>query len=407
MNFPGNIESVNELLKESKTPGQLWSRIHEVFGQDPIVRFEDSVRGAAIEVDTRSDEQLIHDAQNHFDPAAREHAVYQLVYRRGASALSMVEEMLEREKDSQARVNMLWLLQEIPNERCRKVALGYVNDQDSRVREWARVFCWEAGWSPEDFRVKRPATYLEGKSFDETLFLHIKSHLFMRLSPNNDVWGHVYLSPQMLARVYGQALACPVTETRERSLVLCKTLRGLHDDGSDHYESFHFRGFTERKDPLQGNFFFEAHSPRPFYKSGRADDASEGMVDNVIIPFAREGQWLLNEHIKIKEQPAIEYVRGRFQGWAFVNLARIMQSGGSFLFPGNSVLSTLHHPEVGPMTNTFLAGTFKGKVLDWDGDGILDLNPLDVHATRDGEIDTDMDGVPDAPGRSVCTRTFR
>jgi hypothetical protein len=402
------METVSDLLsKETKSPSQLWSRIQDVFGKDPIVRFEDSVRAVAIEVDPRTDEQLQADARKHFDPATREHSLYQLAYRRGAEALPDIEEALESEQDSQTRVNLLWLLQEIPSERCRKIALAYINAKDSRVREWARVFCWESGWTPDDFRVKRPATYLEGKPFDETLFLHIKSHLFVRLSANNEAWGHVYLSPQMLARVYGQALACPVTETREHSLVLCKTLQGLHDDGSDHYESFLFKGFTERKDERQGNFYFEAHAPRPFYMSGKADDASEGMVEDVTIPFAREGQWLLNEHIRLKGQSAIEAVRGRFQGWAFVNVARIMQSGGSFLFPGNSVLSTLHHPVVGPMTNTFLAGTFKGKVLDWDGDGVLDLNPLDVHATRAGEIDSDMDGTPDAPGRSVCTRVTR
>ena len=95
-------------------------------------------------------------------------------------------------------------------------------------------------------------------------------------------------------------------------------------------------------------------------------------------------------------------VRGRFQGWAYVNLKRVVENGGSFLFPGNSILSTLHHPEVGPLTNTFLTGTFKGKVLDWDGDGKLDLNYLPSYATRDGEIDSNLDGIPDAPGRSVC-----
>src|SRR5207247_1466447 len=124
-----------------------------------------------------------------------------------------------------------------------------------------------------------------------------------------------------------------------------------------------------RKDRLQGNFYFEAHANRPFYLSGKADDASKGVVEDVTIPFAREGQWFLNENLKIKGQPAIEMVRGRFQGWAFVNLEEVMRNENKFLFPGNSVLGTLHHPVVGPLTNTFLAGTFKGKVLDWDGDG--------------------------------------
>ncbi|MGW5643447.1 hypothetical protein ACWEV3_11870 [Saccharopolyspora sp. NPDC003752] len=44
------------------------------------------------------------------------------------------------------------------------------------------------------------------------------------------------------------------------------------------------------------------------------------------------------------------------------------------LVPGNGALSTLHDPEVGPMTNAFILGTFKGKLNDWDGDGTTDLH---------------------------------
>jgi hypothetical protein len=377
----------------------------ETYGRDPIVPFERMVAASAIELDLRDDDQLLADARKHPDPIVREHSMYQLVHRRGVGALPALEERLMEEKDSATRVNLLWLLQEIPSERCKALALSFRNDKDHRVQEWARVFTWEMGWTTEDFRRARHATYDPSKQFDETVFLHIRCHLYTRLSPSNDKWGHVYMSPQMLARVYGQALACPVTETREHTLVLCKTLKGLHPDGSDHYEAFEFKGFTERSERLRGNFYFEAHAHRPFYLSGKADDASEGVIEDVTIPFAREGQWFLNENIQIKGQPAIEMVRGRFQGWAFVNLELVQRNNGEFLFPGNSVLSTLHHPVVGPMTNTFLTGTFKGKVLDWNGDGELDLNPLDVHATRHGEIDTNMDGIADVPGCSVCPRS--
>ena len=190
-------------------------------------------------------------------------------------------------------------------------------------------------------------------------------------------------------------------------IVIAKTLSGLHEDGTDHYEAFLFRGFTERTTPLSGNFYFETHSPRPFYLSGKADDLSEGVVDDVVIPFAREGQWFLNENINVNGKPAIEYVRGLFQGWAFVNFERIQKSGGDFLFPGNSVLSTLHHPVVGAKTNSFLVGSFKGKVVDWDNDGVLDLNYLQSPATARGEVDSDFDGTPDVPGMTVCSRPFR
>jgi hypothetical protein len=94
-------------------------------------------------------------------------------------------------------------------------------------------------------------------------------------------------------------------------------------------------------------------------------------------------------------------VRGLFRGWSFVNLERIENLGGDFFYPGNSILSTLHHPVVGPKTNGFINGRFKGKVVDWDGDGVIDLNYLPAHATTQGEVDSNLDGIADEPGRHV------
>lgn len=373
---------------------------------DPIVRFHDSVKVAAIDLERRTDDQLAFEGRRHLDPVVREHALYQLLRRQGAEAMSVIEEALFADPDPQLRINLLWALEGTPSERARDVTMALASDHDSRVQEWARVFAWEMRYTSADFRRASEATYHQGRTFDETLFLHINCHLYIRLSESNDLWGHILLSPQMLARVYGQALACPITKTREHRLVIAKTLKGLHADGSDHYETFLFRGFTERTSPSRGNFYFEAHARRPFYLSGKADDDSEGVINDVTIPFAREGQWFLNQNIAVDGQHAIEYVRGRFQGWAYVNVERIEANGGEFLFPGNSVLSTLHHPVAGPMTNAFLAGRFKGKLIDWDGDGVLDLNYLSAHATVDGEVDSDLDGVADVAGATACSRTF-
>lgn len=374
---------------------------------DPTTRFCNSIRKAAISLETRSDEQLTSDALSNPDPVLREHAIYQIVARQGVKALPLIETVLNEDPDAMVRINTLWILEGLEDERCAAIALPLTKDKDARVQEWARVFCFEMGWSPEDFRRAKEARYYEGRTFDETIFLHITCDLFIRLAESNDLWGHVIMSPQMLAKVYGQALACPIMKTREREIVISKTLSGLHEDGTDHYEAFLFKGFTERTQPNSGNFYFETHTNRPFFKSGKADDLSAGVVENVNVPFAREGQWFLNPNIQIDGKNAIEYVRGLFQGWAYVNLDRIIGDGGDFMFPGNSVLSTLHHPEVGQITNTFLFGGFKGKVVDWDNDGVLDLNYLPSHATAKGEIDSNLDGQPDIPGMMVCPRPFQ
>jgi len=371
-----------------------------LFG-DPTARFEDMIARVSVNLEKRSDEQLIRDGRNLTDPAYREDALYQYLARNGVDALPVIKRALLEDTDTDLRVNLLWALEWLQSPECREIGLGLMNDRDHRVQEWANVFAWEMGWSDKDFRRAREFKHREGRTFDETIYLHITCNIFIKLGRTNDMWGHLLLSPQMLKRVFGQALACNNMETRETDIVVAKTLEGLNSDGSKHHESFLFNGFTEAVNPLQGNFYFETQTKRPIFLSGKANDISEGVVEDVTVPFAREGQWFLNPDINVKGRSAIEYVRGLFRGWSYVNLERIENSGGEFFFPGNSILSTLHHPVVGPKTNGFVNGRFKGKIVDWDGDGVIDLNYLPAHATTKGEVDTNLDGVADEPGRHV------
>lgn len=378
-----------------------FKKVEDLRFGDPTTRFEDMIAQAALSLEERTDEQLIADARECADPALREHALYQYLNRHGVRALPQIERALFEDTDSDLRINLLWALEWLPSEECRKIGLQLMNDPDHRVQEWARVFAWEMGWTDQDFRRAREFKHYEGRTFDQTIYLHITCNLYIRLGEGNDMWGHLLISPQMLRRVFGQALACNNMDTRDDEVVVAKTLQGLNPDGSEHYESFLFKGFTELNNPLQGNFYFETVTNRPIFLSGKANDPSEGVVENVSVPFARQGQWFLNEAFDVNGRKAIEYVRGLFQGWSYVNLERIENSGGEFFFPGNSILSTLHHPEVGQKTNGFVNGRFKGKVVDWNGDGIVDLNYLPAHATTRGEVDSDLDGVADEPGRHV------
>ncbi len=374
---------------------------------DPTTRFSESIHHVSTSLEQRLTEELIRDGRTSFDAVTREFALYQLLAREGSRCIDTLEAAAHEDPNTDVRINVLWALEWLDSARCREIGLSLLDDPDHRVREWARVFAWEMGWSPKDFRYKREFKHLQGRTFDQTIYLHIMCNLYIRMSEDNKTWGHVLLSPQTLARVYGQALACPIFKTREKEIVISKTLSGLHADDSDHYEAFLFRGFTERTGTDSGNFYFETQTERPFFLSGRANDVSEGYVEKMMVPFAREGQWFLNDHVTIEDVHPIEYVRGLFQGWAYVNLDRIQRTGGEFLFPGNSVLSTLHHPIVGEKTNAFLIGRFKGKVLDWDGDGVLDLNYLPSYATAKGEVDSDLDGVPDQPGLTVSLNPAR
>jgi hypothetical protein len=356
---------------------------------------------ASIRLDGRASEELVDVGLTHADPMMREQALYEYADRNEGDAIAVLAEAVGRDKDPQVRWAAMWAIEKLGGVGAATALRQFTGDDDPEIAEWATLFGSELRTGDPEFD-SRDCRTTPGRTFDETIFLLIHCDLYVRLSDDNTSWGKLSLAPQGLARVYGQAHACPNVATRERQLVIAKQIEGLHADGSPHIDNYLFRGFTDRTRADRGHFFFESLVKRPFYVSGQADDPSQGVKEGQI-GFMREGCWHLEPRFKIGDADAIRYVRGRFQGWGYVNLDRVAGKPiEEILTPGNAILSTLHDPVAGPLTNAFILGTFKGKLNDWDGDGHIDLNSRDVYSTVDGEIDTDMDGVPDYPGSTCC-----
>lgn len=355
----------------------------------------------AIRLDNRTNAQLQEHALSHPNPAMREQALFEYADRDLPDAIDLLTQAATSDANQEVRWAALWALEKLGGVEAITSLRRFSHDDDPEVAEWAHLFVSELQTGDPSFD-ERGCAFTEGRTFDETIFLLIHCDLYVRLDASNQHWGKVSLAPQALARVYGQAHACPNVATRERQLVIAKTISGLHADGSPHCDNYLFRGFTDRTRRDRGNFFFESLVPRPFFRSGHADDPSDGVVE-AQIGFARYGTWYTDERFSVHGAPAIRYVRGRFQGWGYVPLAKVAGKPlEEVLTPGNAILSTLHDPVAGPLTNAFIAGTFKGKLNDWDGDGLIDLNSRNVYSTAEGEIDRDMDGVADKPGLTCC-----
>ncbi|MGK7942047.1 MAG: HEAT repeat domain-containing protein [Crocosphaera sp.] len=353
----------------------------------------------AMRLDSRPSELLREEALNNPDPAMREQALYEYADRNEADAIELLAYIVEHDNNREVRWDALWAIEKLAGIHAIETLQKFGNDDDPEIAEWANLFSSELQTGDPVFD-QRDCRSTPGRTFDETIYLLIHCDLYIRLDNSNQYWGKLSLPPQGLARIYGKAHACPNVETRERQLVIAKTIEGVHSDGSLHIDNYLFRGFTERTQSDRGNFYFESQVKRPFYPSGLADDPSQGTRDT-LIGFARQGCWHLDNRFKIKGHDAIRYVRGRFQGWGYTNLERLAgKSIEEIIQPGNGILSTLHDPVAGPMTNVFIAGTFKGKLNDWDGDGYIDLNSRNVYSTVDGDVDTNMDGIADHPGSS-------
>lgn len=360
----------------------------------------------ALRLDTRTSEDLRETALLHENPVMREQALFEYADRNEADVLELLSQAAAYDTDRQVRWDALWAIEKLGGAEAVTALEAFTEDADPEIAEWARLFIGELQTGDPAFD-DRACRYTEGRTFDETIFLLIHCDLYVRLEGSNQHWGKLTLAPQSLARVYGQAHACPNIATREHTLIIAKTIEDLYGPGVPHVDNYLFRGFTERTSTDRGNFFFESHVQRPFFFSRRADDPSAG-VHQSEIGFMRQGCWHLDKRFKIRGEDAIRYVRGSFQGWGAVDLDYVLgKPMEEVIVPGNGMLSTLHDPVTRPYTNVFIAGTFKGKLNDWDGDGLIDLNSRNVYATVEGEVDSDMDGLPDEPGRT-CTdyRTY-
>src|SRR5215469_593217 len=84
---------------------------------EPIVRFSDGIGKVAISLETRTDEQLENDGRLHPDPVVREQALYNLIHRNGAQALSIVESAVLNDPDPMVRINVLWAIEHMDSER--------------------------------------------------------------------------------------------------------------------------------------------------------------------------------------------------------------------------------------------------------------------------------------------------
>src|SRR6267142_6642775 len=100
---------------------------------DPTTRFEDMIARVSVNLEKRTDEELVHDGRNLQDPAFREHALYQYLARNGAEALPVIREAIFEDTDTDLRINLLWALEWLQSEECRKIGLALTEENDHRV----------------------------------------------------------------------------------------------------------------------------------------------------------------------------------------------------------------------------------------------------------------------------------
>lgn len=374
-------------------------------------------------LDERGERELCEAARSHPDPVERERALWEYGYRRKDEALPFMEEVLRDEESPSVRWNLLWLALKVAQESAVPLIEVALTDDHAEVRDWARTFLRDATGAELEGEYTR-ALYNPDSPFDQTLPLQIAGFALVDVPGMGPV--RATLSPLWFERIMGRVLACTNADTFMKDLTIEKLLEKYHPDGTDHYEIFPFSGISWRSSDEDTQHRYESHTFRTYYRSGKVEDRSEGVIERVPVILnraagtsgtalrtvgintlgvttnsrddigtTRGGQAGLPitdaRGLKLLNGRVVRTVNGQFFGWASTDLQSFLRNGT--VLAGTVQLTNPLHEATAEVTNTYLCGTFRGKLGDQDGDGVVDINTVPCHGTPDGRLDYHADGT--------------
>jgi hypothetical protein len=349
--------------------------------------------------DSRNDNELREVAEGHDSPLERERALWEFADRRAEQSLAFVDHVIGTETSRDVRIGALWLALRAAGAESLSVLKKFSSDADPEVADFARVLASDiTGVAPT--RVYSAAEVEETGYFDQTVPLVIGGKVVIMMPGVGAV--RAVLSPLWFDSILGRVLACTNVDTFRTELTIEKELKGLHADGSAHYEIFPFRGLSVEYDGNNLEHNYLSSTLRPFHPSGFV-----GKGEKVDVPVSLERVALTNladqgdveihgsgaraDRLRAAPMPFVQSVRGRYCGWAAVNLEHAFDNGT--VGAGDVQLSNPTDPIAGPMTNAKLYGMFRGKSGDYTGKGRYTLNAIKCHGRPDGTIDVAENGA--------------
>jgi hypothetical protein len=367
--------------------------------------------------DGRTNSELQEAALDHPVDFERERAVWEYGYRLRWDSLSFVHECYSHEQLPAIRWNLLWLAVKLLGDSAIPLLEEALSDPEREVRDWARIFLKEIA------DVDLASEYSEGVytphgPFDQTLPLQISGFALVSIPGVGSL--RATLSPLWFEHVLGRVLACTNLDTFMSELTIEKCIAAYHPDGTNHYEIFPFSGISWQTGEGQVQHRYESHSRRLFYRSGKVEDESKEVIRDVPVIlnrgaessgsaltarpvvdrdllFASRGSGPRSapdltdaRGIRLLNGNIVTTVGGTFFGWGAFSVEHYIHYGK--VLPGTVQLANPLYDATRDMVNTYLCGSFRGKIGDFDGDGKLDINLIPCHGTPAGQLDYHADG---------------
>lgn len=367
------------------------------FDHADLVTFNSQVVDLA-SFDQRSLDELDQAACLSESPMERERAMWERAYRDIPKIGNVLKSYFDGEPDARVRSNLLWLARKTAPTEAIALIDHATEDPHREVRDWAKLHASEIRRTPFKSEYDN-GVYIRGRAFDQTLPLEIAGFAVI---PLGDLDLRVVLSPLWFAHIQGRVMACTRDETFMTRLTIEKLYSGFHPDGSDHYEIYPFMGKSWRSGEFDVEHRYLTNARQRFYHSGKVEEDPEN--SHVVRMAAMRAARTTGRLIEVEERGSkgeiaetavrrriVSHVKGQYFGWAHASVQHYFDDGD--ILPGTVQLISPTEPELAPKVNCYICGTFRGKVADHNGDGLLDVNEVLCHGLEDGQLDYYGDGT--------------
>lgn len=362
--------------------------------------------------DVRTDAILLETVMDSPNPIVRERALWELAYRQGNQSINLLTDVYNAEPIPCIRQNLLWLSLKLTELSALPLLEIALEDENREVRDWAKLYMNEATGTelaPEYTK----AYFTEEGIYDQTLPLQIAGFAIIDVPNIGAV--RATLSPLWFEKIMGRVLACTNRDTFMTNLTIEKCIYDYEGTGKHHFETYPFRGISWKSKDGRTQHRYESISDRKFYLSGKVLDESMGVITTPVI--INRGASTVDDGLAFvsterptfstdifrtplevpRSQPerinttattgerglrllngrVVRGVRGQFFGWAATSLEHYKNAGD--VEPGTVQLANPLNSETSAFVNTYLCGTFRGKLGDYDGDGEAELNLIECH----------------------------
>jgi hypothetical protein len=308
----------------------------------------------------------------------RDLSLWSLVYERPLNTIGLLGEVAAKDQNPRFRKSSAWALMKLGAIDALKQSLAA--ESDANIAVWKQHLLNDLNdtTGSSDTRAVRMR---EGTNFDFTMPLEVEGIVEFRDPAGK--WHTYATGPVANERLIGKLTPGVNTSTFDSTIVLQKRIRNINGSGRDHVEGYLLKGLARLVSENVMRHQYEAISTHDVYPSGGVGDESQGKMGGVTASLERIAETYLSTAPKINF-PYQNSVRGTFKGFVFVNPSIVDNPDQSI--DGRLQIISPVDPKAGHLVNGIFHGSFRGAMEDIDGDGVVELNGIEMLVEKDGSV---------------------